>query len=478
MAALHNFAELSAALPARVADQAAEHLLRFFKAGEHQEELCLALWRPSVGTDRFTAMIVELILPAENERVLQGNVSLEADFLARGAQLAASRGLGLAAMHSHPVPGWQGMSRDDVETEQSRAPFVLASTGKPLLGMTIGTDGAWSARFWEKVAPKQYERRWCRSVRVVGTRLSVTFHPEYTPRDRFKDELRRSIAVWGEDAQAVLQHLHVGVIGLGSVGRMVSEGLARMGVGRVTLLDFDTVQPHNLDRLIGATRADAASGRSKVELARDGYLQASTLSRPDVRAVTASVVEPKGYRAALDCDVLFSCVDRHWPRRVLNHLAYAHLIPVVDGGIRARFAAGKFRGVEWSLRTAGPDRCCLKCAGAYEPSFIEVERTGLADDPKYIAGLPKDHELRSAENVFSFSMCLAGHELLQFVALITALKNKPDLGEQRFYYNLAELHTEQKACDPGCTFPSLIASGEGEYDESMLTGNDPSFKKQ
>jgi tRNA A37 threonylcarbamoyladenosine dehydratase len=51
--------------------------------------------------------------------------------------------------------------------------------------------------------------------------------------------------------------LRVGVIGGGSVG-----ALARTGVQRVRLIDFDAVERHNLDRLVHATRRDF--GRPKV----------------------------------------------------------------------------------------------------------------------------------------------------------------------------------------------------------------------
>ena len=64
-----------------------------------------------------------------------------------------------------------------------------------------------------------------------------------------------------EDKTAV-----IGIIGLGSVGSMVAEALARMGMEKFVLIDFDKVEPHNLDRLVGATNDDI--GSYKVDIAK------------------------------------------------------------------------------------------------------------------------------------------------------------------------------------------------------------------
>jgi tRNA A37 threonylcarbamoyladenosine dehydratase len=59
----------------------------------------------------------------------------------------------------------------------------------------------------------------------------------------------------------------VAVIGLGAVGGYVAEGLARAGVGRLTLVDFDTVQPSNINRQLLAL--DSTVGEPKVNAAKE-----------------------------------------------------------------------------------------------------------------------------------------------------------------------------------------------------------------
>lgn len=117
------------------------------------------------------------------------------------------------------------------------------------------------------------------------------------------------------------------------MGLDVAVRLAATGVARLGVMDFDTVEEANLDRLIGGTATDAWLRRSKAEVARRLLAEASTAPRSKLPAWELSICEPEGMQVALDFDLVVSCVDRPWPRAVLNAMAYRDLIPVVDGGI-------------------------------------------------------------------------------------------------------------------------------------------------
>jgi molybdopterin/thiamine biosynthesis adenylyltransferase len=454
----------AAALSANVHQVLLEQLLRM----DGQEDLCFALWTPSEGRERVTALIHTVLLPAPGERQVHGNASYNLQYLRRACDEALRTGAGLALLHSHPAGrGWQGMSDDDIEAERRCAGPAGGMTGLPFVGLTIAGNHHWSARIWVHHGGRVHQPQPCRVVRVVGVRLVPSFNDRLVLRPAFREQQRRTISVWGEENHAQLARLRIGIVGLGSVGSMVAESLARMGMTDFVLIDFDAVEYVNLDRLVIATEADV--GRLKVEVAQERMERVATAAGIRVRGVPYSVVEPEGYGAALDCDVIFCCVDRARPRHVLNHFAYAHLIPVIDGGIQVRFKRDRFSGVDWQLQTAGPGRACLQCLGTYDPADVSTEEAGLMDDPSYIAGLGAER-IRRNENVFPFATNLASLEVLQLVALVTGIGGIDDLGVQRYRYipGILQANVERR-CDDGCEQRDLIGQGDRHF---TLMGRD------
>jgi len=394
--------------------QACAHLLR----ADGQEDLCFALWRPSHGAERLTALVHALILPTGDERHVHGNASFEPAYFERAISVARAADCGLALMHSHPEgAGWQGMSKDDVSTESGRAAAVYAATGLPFVGLTIaGVDSSWSARFWERTAPRTYQRRDCISTRVVGGALRVAFNDRLSPPPAATDEQVRTISAWGEEKQAIIARLRFGVVGAGSVGGFIAEALARTGAQRIAIIDFDTIERKNLDRLCYATRDDI--GEKKAARLARRLTEIATAADFQATPIDAAVFEPDGWSAALDCDILFSCVDRPWGRQTLNLIAYAHLIPVVDGGVLVKVNRRKaLVRADWRAHVAMPGRRCLECLGQYDPGHVQMERQGQLDDPSYIQGLDADHILKAGQNVSAFSMACASLQLLQMLAL-------------------------------------------------------------
>jgi hypothetical protein len=458
----------SIALTGSVDESARKHLLR----ADRQEDLTFAIWRPSTGQTRKTALIERLILPREGERTVHGNVSFHPAYLERALSEAAAAGAGLALLHSHPHGrDWQGMSRDDIKAEQGNAGAVYGATRLPFVGLTMAGDGSWSGRFWERVVPRQYQRRDCATVRVVGDRLKVTYMDALAPPPPATDEQTRTVSAWGEKKQRDIARLRVGVVGGGSVGAFIAEGLARTGFEDVVVIDYDTVERKNLDRVLYATRE--LIGALKALALADRLRETATARKFDVTPVVAAVYEEAGFKAALDCDVLFSCVDRPWGRHALNFIAYTHLIPVIDGGIAVRKNRnGELAAADWRAHTLTVGHRCMQCLGQYDLGFVQVEREGYLDDPTYIEGLKKDHPLRVRENVFAFSMACASQQLLQMLALVLDPLGQPNSGEQ--LYHFVGGHMEPPVfgtCHPECLFPGLAA--QGDHCRLVVTGPRP-----
>ncbi len=460
----------SISLISKIQDQLSSHLIR----DDGQEDLCFALWYPSQGKNRTTALVSEVILPVKGDRNIHGNVSFNPSYLDRVLKIALEKKAGVVFLHSHPYPGWQFMSQQDETTEAKIAPSVKATTELSLVGMTIGSDGAWSGRFWNKIGPKKYQRFWCENVRVIGEHgLKVTFNDELLPIPVFREELKRTVSAWGDDAQQKLARLRFGIVGVGSVGSIVAETLARMGVQHIKLIDFDIIERHNLDRLLHATSSDI--GKQKINVVGEALKKNSTAANFSVDEIPFSITEEEGFKEALGCDIIFSCVDRPWGRHVLNYIAYAYLIPVIDGGISIR-AKNKMQGADWRMHAVFPGRRCLQCIGQYDSSFVNVERQGLLDDPTYIKNLPKGHMLKRNENVFCFSTHLASSLIFQMLSIVISPLEISNHGEQIYHFVTAEMESKKDLkCNDKCFVLDLV--GKGDTAKLDVLGIHPAAEK-
>ncbi len=179
-----------------------------------------------------------------------------------------------------------------------------------------------------------------------------------------------------------------------------------------------------------------------------------------------SLTKEADYKSALDCDILFCCVDKPRPRYILNHIAYAHLIPVIDGGILVEFNEdGDLSFADWTVHTISPGKPCLSCLGAYNTSDVELERGGMLEDMNYIQGLPENHHLKNSENISPFSMNLASFEILHFMALTTRLVEPECFCEQRFRFKHGVLSRNNDIkCNNNCDFQNNIGIGDSVFE--------------
>ena len=452
---------VEAVLTAEADSTSNEHLLQHYERDTLQEDLCFALWRPSTGKLRRTALIDEIILPQEGERLLHGNVSFEPAYLARAMKIALQKKAGLAFMHSHPSGGWQGMSAADVEAERDVLAYPAGATGLPLVGLTIGTDGCWSARFWDRDGGEM-RRHWCEKVRVVGPQsYKIYFNDDIAPPPLRRDVLRRTFDTWGRESQNTISRLKVGIVGLGSVGCIVAEAVARIGIAQVTLIDPDRVEEHNLDRLLYGTVHDI--GELKVDLAARTMRRNATAESIQITALPVSVHHSEAYKAALDCDLLFSCVDRPVARDVLNYLAQAHLIPVIDGGIAVETDRRKdsLFSAHWRTHLVTPYHQCMRCSKQYNSSMVVVELDGSLDDPSYVSNLPPEERVGN-QNVFPFSLGVAGMEVNLMLRYLLAEEWWPLVRQQDYQFVTAETRIINDECHPHCSFRQRRAQGDAE----------------
>jgi threonine dehydrogenase-like Zn-dependent dehydrogenase len=142
------------------------------------------------------------------------------------------------------------------------------------------------------------------------------------------DRFDRQVMYFGAEGQARIAAATVAVIGLGGLGSHVVQQLAYLGVGSLILVDPDSVELSNLNRLVGATAVDAQQSAAKVDTA-ERLIQGVD---PKVCVVKhrASLTSSAVIDAISDADYIVGCLDHDGPRLLLTTIASAYDRSYID----------------------------------------------------------------------------------------------------------------------------------------------------
>lgn len=123
----------------------------------------------------------------------------------------------------------------------------------------------------------------------------------------------------GSAGQARLGLGHVAIVGVGATGAAAAGLLARAGVGRLTLIDRDFVEPSNLQRQMLFDEADAREALPKAEAAQRHLRAVNADIRVDRHI--ADLVPANAEEMLAGADLLLDCTDNFETRYLLNDLA-------------------------------------------------------------------------------------------------------------------------------------------------------------
>ncbi len=155
------------------------------------------------------------------------------------------------------------------------------------------------------------------------------------PRDRYSRQiLFTGIGATGQEA---LRTAHAVVVGIGATGAAAVGLLARAGVGHLTLIDRDFVEPSNLQRQMLFTEADALQSLPKAEAARQHLLAVNR--DVHVQPHVADLVPANASELLGGAQLVLDCTDNFETRYLLNDFCVQNKTPWIYTAAVGAYAA-------------------------------------------------------------------------------------------------------------------------------------------
>jgi hypothetical protein len=224
---------------------------------------------------------------------------------------------------------------------------------------------------------------------------------------------RRHSQAFGKGTTEKLRQLTVAVIGCSGTGSPLIEQLARLGVGKLILVDPDKVEEKNLNRILNAPMDDAIAGRFKVDVASDAVARMKLGT--EVIPIPENIVNPRVVKLVAESDVVFGCMDGAEGRSLLNRLATFYCIPYFDVGVRLDAdGRGGISQICGSVHYLQPGGSSLLSRKVITPEGIAAEGLKRTDPAaykeqlkaKYIKGVQEDRPAVVSVNMHYASLAV------------------------------------------------------------------------
>jgi len=261
--------------------------------------------------------------------------------------------------------------------------------------------------------------------------------------------------MFGKAGQQKLEVQKAGVVGAGGIGSQVCQALAYTGVRDFVVVDDDTLEETNMNRVAGAFPSDI--GRHKVEIAKRHIGQIK--SDATVLAIPKNLRTHRAMQALTECSVIFGCVDHDGPRLVLTELAAAYSIPLIDAATEI-FPEIEGQTFHFGGRVviARPGDYCLFCA---EQIDRELAKEDL-ETPEVRAvrrqhgyGVGKDNP---APSVFALNGIIANMAIMEFIVMTTGVRQT---ARKLTYKGDRGVVTSNNTANPDCFTCANCGQGEG-----------------
>jgi len=396
-----------------------------------------------------TRLLVQRLLPVHSQDVLTSSWShmeIKPQSFMRAMKEADLDGLVFVFVHSHP-PGVRDHSPADDETEASlfRTAYIRIGTQSTVhASIVFSARDCPSARVWHRDGSYSPVTM----IRVIGDRFRFYSNPQAAG---FSAQIfDRQIRAFGTAIQHVLGSLHIGIVGAGGTGSAVAEQLIRLGVGRLSEFDAQSLEASNTTRVYGSGLEDA--GKPKVEIMRrhSDHIGLGT----KVTAVDSDITQRSIAEQLRDCDLIFGCTDDEWGRSILSRIATDYYIPVFDMGVKIESRDGEIVSVEGRVTTLAPGTACLFCRGritaeGVTANVIAKHNKAQVDELRRQGYAPELHE--NAPAVIPFTAAVASAAVQELLHRLTGFMGSDRTSsEVILFFDQSRIRTNRVPLQAGC----------------------------